>query len=293
MSENAAYLARLMWTLFEPVHDVTYFSPQARASFEAAGLRGFWRGYFAGRAAPLGPVSAAPVVASFFNFAPDMVARAIPDVWDRAGPERVLQARLTGAVQALSALSAGQPPTELDEAADLLEEAAGQLDHAGRVLGAANAALPRPAEPLGRLWLAATVLREHRGDGHVAALVAADLGGCEVLAWRAARDLSREMLQPARGWTDEEWAAAADRLAERGWLDRDGNPTQVGIDAFAAVERATDVAAAGPWRVLGMSGAQRLLDLLTPLARACFAVLPFQIPIGLPAPGQIPEPVGQ
>jgi hypothetical protein len=288
MGDDPAYLARSMWTLFEPVHATTYFSPESRASYEAAGLRGFWRGYFAGRAAPLGPVGAAPVVASFFNFAPAMVSRAVPDVWDRAAPQRVLEARLTGAVAALSRLSDGQEPEAIAEAADLLEGAAGQVNTAGRVLGAANAALPRPSEPLARLWQAATILREHRGDGHVAALVAADLGGCEVLAWRAANDLRRDVVQPARGWTDEEWDAATRRLTDRGWLDADGRPTDTGIATFQAIERATDVAAAGPWRALGGEPTQRLRELLTPVALTCFADFPMHNPIGLSTPGQVP-----
>jgi hypothetical protein len=92
-------LARRMWSLFEPVHAVVYFSPESRSGFEAAGLRGFWRGYFAGRAAPLGAVGAAPVVAAFASFAPGMVARALPDVWQRASPQRALQAREEGSRQ--------------------------------------------------------------------------------------------------------------------------------------------------------------------------------------------------
>ena len=67
---TGAAVARSMWTLFEPVHAVTYFAPEARAAFEDAGLRGFWRGYFAGRASPLGPAGAAVIRASFFNFSP-------------------------------------------------------------------------------------------------------------------------------------------------------------------------------------------------------------------------------
>src|SRR5262245_8182989 len=89
---------RAMWAVFEPIHVVTYFSAQARDALTAAGLRGFWRGYFAGRAAPLGPVPAAPVLASFFSFAPSMVTRALPEVWTMAAPELVLKARSDGAV---------------------------------------------------------------------------------------------------------------------------------------------------------------------------------------------------
>lgn len=299
MSEHLARLARLMWTLYEPVHAVTYFTSEAREAFEAAGLRGFWRGYFAGRAAPLGPVGAAPVVAAFFGFAPGMVTRAVPDVWQRAAPERVLGARLTGAVDALSRLVDGDagdgdggPAGRVAEAAELLEAVVDRLDPAGRVLGAANAALPRPSEPLARLWQAATVLREHRGDGHVAALVAAQVTGAESLAWRAASDLSREILQPYRGWSDEEWQAAERRLIERGWLDADGRPTPAGAQSYREIEFSTDRSAAQPWQALDPAEVSRLRELLTPIAIACHRGLPMVSPIGLPAPGTLPVGVG-
>ena len=154
-------------------------------------------------------------------------------------------------------------------------------DCGGRVLGAANLALPVPDEPLARLWLGATVLREHRGDGHVAALVAAGLTGLEALVWRSAYDLDRAVIQPARSWTDEEWAAAAARLAGRGWLDADGRANEQGKAAWAEVEAATDRAAEHPWDAVDVD---RLHALLTPVARACHAALPAINPIGLPAP---------
>ncbi|MEV1142495.1 hypothetical protein [Micromonospora sp. NPDC049799] len=271
-----------MWTHFEPVHAVTYFHPRARSAYEAVGLRGYWRGYFAGRAAPLGPTGAAPVVAAFFSFAPHMVARALPAVWRLATPEEALRARLTGAVQALAELTYELPETHLVEAADLLETAAGELEPAGRVLGAANAALPRGEYPLARLWQAATTLREHRGDGHVGALVAADLDPVEILAWKVALGTSPLNLL-GRGWTEDQWAAARGRLADRGWLTGDGEPTEHGRAAHQAVEDATDAAAARPWRVLGPDRTDRLRELLEPVARAAHTVIPADSPIGLPA----------
>ena len=171
--------ARQMWMLAEPVHAVTYFSAEGRAAFTEAGLRGFWRGYFAGRAAPLGPVGPAPVIASFFTFAPSMVTRALPAVWDLATPQEALRARSAGATAALRRVLTGlgdDLPAQVSRAADGLSAAMAGVNCAGRVLAAANAALPVPDEPLARLWQAATVLREHRGDGHFAALVAAGLG---------------------------------------------------------------------------------------------------------------------
>ena len=272
-------LARLMWTLYEPVHSVTYFAPEAHEAYAAVGLRGFWRSYFAGRAAPLGPVGAAPVVAAFFNFAPRMVARALPDVWQRLDPEQTLRARSAGAVAALARVTADLPAEILAEAADRLSEVAGRLDQAGRVLGAANGAVPTPAEPLARLWQAATTLREHRGDGHVAALVATGLSGCDVLAWRAAYDMDRDDLAPHRGWTDEEWTAASERLVRRGWLDETGSPSPLGVAEFERVEAMTDTAAAAAWSGVDRD---RLIALLTPIARACRALLPPRTPLGLP-----------
>ncbi|TDB72409.1 hypothetical protein [Micromonospora sp. KC723] len=272
-----------MWTHFEPVHAVTYFHPRARAAYEAVGLRGYWRGYFAGRAAPLGLVDAPAVAAAFFTFAPPMVARALPSVWRLVTPEEALRARLTGAVQALAELLYELPQRHLAEAAELLEAAADGVDTAGRVLGAANAALPRGDYPLARLWQAATTLREARGDGHVAALVAAGLDPVEALAWRVAVDQPPRNLL-GRDWSEEQWQAAQGRLSERGWLDADGRPTDAGRAGFQAVEDATDHAAARPWLVLGPDRTARLCELLDPLARACHRIIPDDNPIGLRHP---------
>ena len=275
---------RRLWQLYEPLHAVTYFAPQARIAYQDAGLRGYWRGYFAGRAAPLGAVTAAPVTALFFSFAPGMVARALPDVWQRAAPERALAARLDGAVAALRALlPAG--PARWAEAAELLEVPARAAATDGRPLGAANAALPRPADPLGRLWQAATVLREHRGDGHVTALVDAELTGCQALVLRDALYGGRDQLQPHRGWTDTEWDAAARALAGRGWLDDDGRATAAGADAHRAVEERTDRLAGQPWTALDPAGQARLREVMTPLATAAAVVLPDPNPVGVPRAG--------
>jgi hypothetical protein len=273
--------SRRLWQLYEPLHAVTYFGTQARAAFESAGLRGFWRGYFAGRAAPLGAVGAAPVTAAFFSFAPAMVARAVPDVWQRASPEQALAARLDGAVAVLRAVLSDEPE-RWAAAAGLVEAAARAAVTDGRVLGAANAALPRPADPLARLWQAATVLREHRGDGHVIALVDSELDGCQALVLRDALYGGREQLQPNRGWTDSEWDAAARALVRRGWLTDDGRPTDEAAAAHRALERRTDRLAAQPWTALDRSEQNRLAQLLAPLAEAASGVIPYPNPIGVP-----------
>jgi hypothetical protein len=271
-----------MWTLFEPIHAVSYFAPQARSAFEAAGLRGFWRGYFAGRSAPLGPVGPGPVIAAYFGFAPAMVRRALPDVWTRATPEAALAARSSGAVAALRAVVPDAAAAGVPAAAALLREAATGVPVPGRVLAAANADLPWPEEPFAVLWHAATILREHRGDGHVAALLVAGLDGCESLVWRTAlAGGGRELFQPARGQSDEDWDAAHARLVDRGWIDAAGAATDRARDAFNEAEAITDRLAAEPWHRLGRERTARCAELLAPIAAAAATYLPEPNPIGL------------
>jgi hypothetical protein len=274
-----------MWRLFEPIHAVTYFAPHVPAAFERVGLRGFWRGYFAGRAAPLGPIGAAPVAALFFSFAPAMVARALPEVWTRITPQQALQARQEGSAAALRDVFGEVDRDVLYDAVAALDVAVAGLGCAGRALAAAHAALPPPDDPVDRLWWITTVLREHRGDGHIAALVTAGVDGCEALVWRAAHDHSRADLQAFRGWTDEEWNAARQRLVTRGWLDRGASLTAAGREAHRAVEDTTDELAAAPWRTIGPQRTDRLARQLRPLAEAAAGVLRFPNPIGVPHPG--------
>lgn len=281
-----ARTARTMWTRFESVHAVTYFTPEAAAAYEAAGLRGYWRGYFAGRAAPMGAVDATPVVSAFYGFAPAMVARALPDVWTRATPARVLEARRDGAVAALAPLA--PDPAAAAEAAGIAEAAVALMRPEGHPIGAANMALPRDpdAPALARLWQATTTMREHRGDGHVAALVAYGFDGPESAVWRT-EPWFRERMQAYRGWTDDEWDAATARLRDRGWLDAGGAHTPDGDGAYAAVERATDEAAAGIWRELGAEPTRRLDELLTPIAMAAYRLFPGATPLHLPDPATV------
>jgi hypothetical protein len=221
------------------------------------------------------------ITASFYNFAPAFVGRAIPGVWDLITPEEAVAVREAGATASLRRLLDGRE-AEAAKAADLLWRAAEDLDFAGRVLSAANSELPISADPLTRLWQATTLLREHRGDGHFAALAAAGIDGCEAVVLRSAKDtdVSRDLMQPVRGWTDEQWGAAGSRLVERGWVGGDGAMTAAGRVVHDAVEAATDQAAARPWNRIGVVGLAEVADVLLPLARACAAALPEVIPVG-------------
>jgi hypothetical protein len=264
--------ARGMWHLLEPVHSITYFAAEARTEYESAGLRGFWRCYFAGRATPLGTRSAPVVAGVFQTFAPAFVARAIPAIYDLITPEDALRVRLDGATAGLRRILVGQD-AEVGKAAELLSQAIEQLDCGGRPLAAANAALPVPPDPFARLWHTATVLREHRGDGHFDALTAACFDGCEANVLRNGIDLGGEAAPPQRGWTDEQWQAAQARLADRGLLDQDNRVTTAGREAYDAVETATDRAAARPWDRLDAVATANLVSALTPITQACEAAI--------------------
>ncbi len=273
--------ARQLWTLFEPLHAVTYFSQEGRAALADVGLRGFWRGYFASRVAPLGRPEPAVVTALFGGFAPGMVERAIPSVWELASPERSLEARLQGSAAALARLLEGRDDA-VAEAADLLRAVATAAETGGRALGAANAALPWPTAPHEVLWQAATVLRELRGDGHVLAQLTVGLDGLTTMVLRTGLDLTREVLQPNRGWTDEEWDAAHAGLVNRGLLADDAI-TEAGRDLLTRAEALTDELATQPWTAAGHDVTERFRVVAAPLAQLVRAELPPVTPIGLPA----------
>jgi hypothetical protein len=286
--EPAPAVARRMWQALETLHMTVYFAPEPREAYRRAGLRGGWMGYFASRSAAMGPVPAEVVMATFYNFHPNLVRRAIPDAWGFATPERVLAARRDGADAALRRLlGPWVDGPEAAEAAALAGRAMEGQDPAGRPLFAAHAALPWPDPPHLALWHAATLYREFRGDGHVACLLADGVGGLEAHVLAAgAGQLPAGILRERRGWSEEEWAGAAARLQARGWLAPDGSLTTDGRAARDARERRTDELAAAPWARLGPAGCDRLGALLAEPVRRVVAGggVPFPNPVGLPPP---------
>jgi hypothetical protein len=289
-------LARRMWHQLEPVHAVFWYAPEV---FEEASRLGYqvqtrWPSYFAWRLAPLGAAGPRLAAAACYSFSPGMVAAHVPAAWAVAAPERVLAARERAVDRAYRALLgdlAGSPG--LAEAAGLAREAALAADTAGRPLAAANADLPWPGEPHLVLWHAINVLREHRGDGHIAALQAAGLDPCEALVSFATIGAAPEEVFASRGWSAAEWAAARDRLAARGWVGADGKATERGRDGRNEVEWRTDRLADAPWQALGPARAQRLADLTGPILGAAFesGLLPAQSTLGIatvPAPSPRP-----
>ncbi|MCX5140769.1 MULTISPECIES: hypothetical protein [unclassified Streptomyces] len=285
MSEELGRV-RQMWHLLEPLHAVLYYAPEA---FEEAAALGYevgerWPSYFAWRAAPLGEAGADRVAETFYSFSPRMVGAYVPAGWAVASPGAVLAARTRAVDRAYRTVlgeAVAAPGTA--EAAALLRRVAEAADTTGRPLAAANAALPWPDAPHLALWQAATVLREHRGDGHLAALARAELDPVEALVSFAAVGAARPEVFASRGWGDEEWSNARERLLKRGLLADDGTATDAGRALRAEVERGTDEAAAAPWRVLGDAERERLVELLGPLWVAAIGsgLLPSETTLGI------------
>ena len=264
-------LARRFFDRFEPVHGVTYFAPEARAALDGLGYRGYWMGYFAARSAPLGMVPPEVVTAIFYNFAPERVAKALPAAWQIAGPEAALQARQDSAVAALRryGLTVDENVTT---AAELAARAVQQAPLDGRPLFAANRALPWPDDPLAALWQAATLLREHRGDAHIAVLSAAGVSGRECNVLQAAAGLiPRDYIARTRDYDDATWRHHEEQLAERGLLNDDGTLTEAGRELKDAIESTTDALALSALDALSDDEVEALFQALTPITRAVVA----------------------
>jgi hypothetical protein len=274
-----------IWHRLEAYHAPVYFAPETKAVYSAAGLKGFWMGYFASRAAAFGAVPADVVTAAFYNFAPARVARAIPDAWTYSSPEAALTARLTVVDRSLRRMLGDLVTAPaVAEAAELARRAVDACPRGGRTLFAAHAALPVPDSPHLALWWAATALREFRGDGHIAALLAAGLDGCEANVISVALGVAPPQLRDYRGWSETEWAAAADRLRDRGWFTADGTLTAEGRRGRAAVESATEQLAQPALATLGPEDTGRLAECLRPLTQRIIDAkgLPFPNAMGLP-----------
>lgn len=263
-------LARKMWRTMEPFHGFVYFVDEAAAAYADAGLAPGRMGYFASRSAPLGPVPAEVVIATFFNFHPGLVRGCIPEAWRLATPVRVLEARLSAVDASLRRILGDDVAgPEMKEAAAIARAAAEACSPQGRPLFAGHTSLEWPDEPHLALWHAITLLREYRGDGHIACLVAEGVGGCQALVIHGATgDVPNAVLQSSRAWPDDEWAVAVDELRTRGWLDASGALTDAGRTSRRWVEDRTDVLAMPPWEAIGQDQADRLRSLVRPWSKA-------------------------
>lgn len=275
MMSAMTHAARRMFELLEPICLVTYCADECNEELAALGHRTYWDGYFAGRAAPLGRVPAQVVHAAFYNFADGEAARHIPSAWETIPPEASVAAREQGSAASLRRILGAELAASpgLVRAADLTTKAATNAPTEGRVMYAGMRSLPLPGDPVARLWHSATMLREHRGDGHVAALVGARIGGTEahVLSALEMGIHPPESFGRIHHLPKERLVAVMDGLRERGLVDTDGRFTAAGRETKQRIETLTDELAAPPYDALSPTELDELVTELEPLTATLVA----------------------
>jgi len=271
----ASSLARSAHNATNSLHSLVYFAPETERELTRVGLQAGQMCYFAGRAAPMGAVGSGVVTATFYNFSPCLVARYIPAAWELASPYAVVGARFAAADAALTRLLGPDVTGSADMTAlaAALRDAATGCDAEGRPLYAGHADLDSPGAPHLVMWHAATLLREHRGDGHSCALAGAGLSGIEALVTHVAtgKGFNPEFARESRGWSQDEWDDAVGGLAARGVLDGDGALTPAGHELRAQVEDQTDRLAAAPWQHLGERRTEDVVRIGKAMTRAVLA----------------------
>jgi hypothetical protein len=280
-----------MLQVYEPIVLVGYSAPELLTVCNRLGLVAHHMSYYAMRAAALGPVSAEVVSALFYHHTVDMVSPAIPLAWRIASPERIVAARFEAVDGAFRRLLPQQiHSAEVAEAAELVREALGGCSIAGRAMFAAHASLPWPTQPHLALWHGLNLLREHRGDGHIIAVIATRLPPCQAAPMLiASTGEDRDGL--SWRWPDDIWNQAVASLQERGWLNDSGLPTAEGLAARARIEDETDALSLEPWEQLGTERTHRLWTLLRDLTQSLLdqnGVRRLRTPLGLSWPAQWP-----
>ncbi len=280
---------RTLWRLLETYHALVYYAPERITRYQRLGLKGGWMGYFATRSAALGRVPPRVVTACFFGFADGMVSRALPDAWQYTTPEHALAARYEVFDAASTRLLGSR--TSLSSLADVachLRSVVDGLSPHGRPMFAAHAQVQRPDEPHLELFWAATALREYRGDAHIVALQGAEVSPAASNVLMTAMRLTPVDQRSFRGWSEEEWEAAASSLMSRGWLDADGTVTREGRRGRTEIERVTDLLSAPAWRGSDQRELGIAIDVLGALAGSFVTAGEVPYPNGMGVP-PVPE----
>ena len=284
-------ISRAMLQVFEPIVSIGYNSPERRTLCAELGLTADRMSYYALRSAALGPVSAEMVAALFYHHTVEMVAPSIPQAWRIASPERIVETRFASVNGALRRLLPEEVrAAEVVEAAELVREALAGCSAAGRTMFAAHASLDWPTEPHVALWHGLNQIREYRGDGHIAAVIAARLPPIQAAPLLIATT-GEEPVGRSWRWSDEDWRQGVAALQARGWLNEDGVLTAEGLAAREHIEAETDALSLEPWEQLGVERTHRLWTILRDLVQILLdqnAVSRLRTPIGLSWPALWP-----
>jgi hypothetical protein len=247
-------------------HRFVYFVPEAAEEYARLGVTGFG-GYFASRVAPMGAVPDEVILATFYNFSERAVSSAnIGAVWATTTPVSLQQARFRAVRRALDRVGVDMSTEQTAEARALIDPVVNGLSLAGKPLAAANMSVSVPEDQLVALWQQVTIIREWRGDVHIALLIANDIGPCECMVLQVGTGrFPLGAAQASRQWNEQEWTQAIATLRARGWVDANGAMTPVGIEAREHLELETDRLCAAMWLPIGDVGATRLTELLNPI----------------------------
>ncbi len=289
--------ARALWMRYETIHAVTYFGAESAEAAKSIGLDSWWKGYFAFRGAPLGLATAGVYDAAFNSFSLPFVRRWIPTIWESTTPEIALATRSAAAASTLRrcAEATGFDLSPVAAVANpIIEEVLEHCYWSGRPVFAANRDVALPVDVVERLWQLCTLLREHRGDGHVVAYTASALSGLEAHVLIAVEQQnSFDDLARTRGWSVEQWNNCLAGLQARGLVTHkaDWQMTEFGREMRRNIETMTNQLATQPFHLLadtsGGTPSQsiaRLVAILDPLARvvAESGTIRYPNPMGLP-----------
>src|SRR4051794_1120922 len=266
-------VARRMFELVEPIGVIPYAADEPNEAMFALGFTNYWDTYFAGRAAPLGRVPAELVDALFYNFAPGEVARHIPKVWQTTTPEAALAAREKGCVKAVRRIIGDHVDAPaFARAAELLLRAATTAPIDGRPMYAALRAIPIPDDVVARFFHAASLLREHRGDGHIAALRIERVAGLEAhVLYALDMGMPAEKFGRIHHLPPAQLGAVIEGMRDRNLIGDDGWLSESGRAVKQRVEALTDDLAAKPYESLEPDELDELVATLEPLATLLLA----------------------
>ncbi|KAF0957229.1 SCO6745 family protein [Rhodococcus sp. T7] len=243
--------ARRLRNAVEPIAAGVYFAPEAHQAYAALGFGGSptaqdgvarpdLNAYFASRGACLGQVPGEVVAAAFGCFNPKVLVPAVAAGWPITSREKILTAREQAATAMLTRVL-GEQPDGLDRVTALLRRAADAAPWAGRPIYSGLCSLGFPDHPMGALWRAADLVREHRGDSHVISWAVGGADPVEILLlteqwWgQPARSYT-----PSRGWAAADMDAGVDRLTTRGLMTGDEQLTEAGRAFREEIEVRTD-----------------------------------------------------
>lgn len=233
--------ARRLRDACEPVAMHAVWSPLTNERLATLGLD-FLTSYVGGRAAALGEPVGAVVAATFAWFSPELVTTVYDAARQAVSRERLLAERDAATSESLRGVldAAGVVEAEIVGVADVLASAVEPADGTGRPLFSGLRSRGRPVDAVQRLWWACDLVREHRGDSHVAAASAAGLAALEMNVltelWLGMPMLS---YTGTRGWSEDAMRTAVAGLEARGWV-RDAALTEGGRAVRAQVEEHTD-----------------------------------------------------